>query len=1678
MVYDINTVTIVNTVFDKNKVTDNSNGNGGVIYSQGNVNIKSTKVYDSQASNGGAIYVTGGQLSITDTIFNNNVANYITSKGGAIYSESSLTIQNSQFNSNTAVDGAAIFTAGISQITNTNFTLNTATNGAGIYTNSYVNLTSCIFDSNTATTGSGIYNPSSTVDIKNTVFKGNNNLNEGTIYNGGILNIFSSTFSSNSATSGANIYNLNPTSKVNIDSSSFNSNTATNGGVIYNNGILIATNSTFTLNKVTISGGAIYNTENGNIQISLSNITNNVATDYRSSVGGAIYTEGIIAIDDSKFESNSAYIEGGAIYNTAQLYIKNTNFTLNKVSKNDGGAIYNYIGTITIEDSLFSANSAGEYGGAIYTEEVISNLVIKNTIFNSNSADEIGGAIYNKNAPTEISDSTFIENGADQGGALYIDKGNLQINNISFISNVATDGGAIYLKGANLEVTIEDSTFTNNRATGNGGAIASVGDNILIKNSTFAQNSAYQGGALYNKLTFKATLNAENCSFTKNSATYGGAIYNDHSTEAEIIISNSSLSYDNAKKDGQEILNYAILTLQDSNLKGTTTLIYNIEDLYLSNNNMDSGEVYDIYNEGTITSETTLIILNNDTYTYEIWDIVNIDAILLDDVGNVIAGNSISFVTDNTTLPSNYDAIGNYTNQYIYGTSGTYIISADVGGADNLNIQTATINVNKKIAYMNVTIPNINYGNPLTIDVEVLPEATGTIAILVNNKTYNLTVNNGKVDLEVFDLAVNSYTIDVTYSGDHNYSSEKQSILVHISQIQPILDFNVTGLNYGTPLVVDISLTRSTGEAINGTVTLSIAGKEYNVEIINGKGSQEIPYLSVGRYELNLTYNPTENYTGNSKGTNITVTAISPTITIEYGETKADHPLKGNITIEGVYGQTLSGVATVNINNKDYAIILNNGKGSFTTDNLPAGPYNLTVTLPGYGNYTTGVKTIGIDIGRESPTLIFEVSNIDFGTPLDVKINLTGVNGTKIDGNVSISIINQDTGKTDIVLDNVEIQNGYKEISFDNLAAGNHLILVSFAGNTNYIPTSSYKEIIISKGSPLLDIQFNEYTYGSPLIGTITLTGVNNAGINGTVLVTVDGIQREVAIINGTGTVSIDNLAARNHDIITEFLGDENYTAKYSNKTVQINKASPDITVSVTNVDYGTPFTVNIIMKGVNGVNLNGNISIIIKNKDTGDTIKELSTVEIVNGLYSIDISDDYDAGNYAILTSYDGNENYTASNKEGDFQIIKITPTLTVEFANTTVGNSIKGNITLLGFNNIGLNATVKVSLDGDIISVNVKNGFGDFTGKNLESNSYKALVTYEGSTNYNNITKYYDIDVNKNIPTFTVDVSGVDYGTPLNVSISLLGVNGIKLNGTGYIKIKKDGNTIENKSFEIKNGSLLISLDNLAAGSYSLEIKYDGDENYSSVVTDKSVNIGKIKPTLTFNATGFEFGGNLTGSIILKGYNNMGLTDSVTVTLTDNETNVIKSFTVNIQNGIGEYVFQNLDVGDYNLVVSFNENENYSSTSEINPIKINPVDPSLIVDVSAVDYGTPLNVVIYLNGINSIPISDNITIYLNDKSIGEYETINGKYEFKLTDLAAGEYVIKVEFKGNKNYTDDYKVNIFNIVPISSIIDISYGEIKANAPLNGSVLAYGINNSAINGKANITMMKSSQTNC
>lgn len=189
----------------------------------------------------------------------------------------------------------------------------------------------------------------------------------------------------------------------------------------------------------------------------------------------------------------------------------------------DGGGVYIAWGsTVTVNNDTFLYNNAASDGGGLFSNT--SNILVTNSSFLNNSAGVRAGALEGLNdfengiSHTSILNNDYFANntslvfgGAVVGEGAYQGANSLMnISNSTFVHNKAAEGGAVVID--TLTVNITKSTFTNNIATVDAGALATtnvVGTLVHAPNTyaTTISYSSFYGNVALNDPTAHANLN-------------------------------------------------------------------------------------------------------------------------------------------------------------------------------------------------------------------------------------------------------------------------------------------------------------------------------------------------------------------------------------------------------------------------------------------------------------------------------------------------------------------------------------------------------------------------------------------------------------------------------------------------------------------------------------------------------------------------------------------------------------------------------------------------------------------------------------------------------------------------------------------------------------------------------------------------------------------------------------------------------------------------------------------------------------------------------------------------------------------------------------------------------------------------------------------------------------------
>ena len=1611
------------------KLSDNAaDGYGGAVFNNGHL-VVGNSVFDSNdivnrgsASvdyGGAAIYNWyDGVLTVSGSNFTNNIKNYKNGDRlvGAVATIGDATISDSCFVNNAGRWGGAISASGYLiagddvntlTVSGSTFKENGGLYGAGIFVaGSDFTVSDCVFDKNTAfgkgnmtpnnNNGAAIVVTDTGKDITGAI-TGSNFTNNKAQYGGAIyicegnIKITDSEFVNNSADveGGAiDINTVNGNPEVSISDSKFINNSASYGGAIVNVKDLTVRNTEFVNN----TPDAIFNYVGfgGNLDLGIENFT-----DLQNAIGlvtgtltlnqnvvmtddeAANFVNGVIINKNIRIDGKGHTIDAknlGRIFEIdGGFAVTLTNVTLINGKADNGGAIYNF-GNLDLVHVNFVNNTA-KYGGAIMNYAY--GLVLDDSTFTNNTA-KIGGAIYNSADCFVVGNSTFANNTATSNGGVIFNYGiGFVVGNSTFVNNSAADGAGAILNGGRGFV-VGNSTFANNTATSKGGAIYNYGIGFVVGNSTFANNTAEDAGAVYNEGDNSVVGNS---TFVNNTATsIGGAIINN----GKLVVDNSAFEDNAANYYGGAIFNWDDLQVTNSAFDGNDILVRNIRAM----DNVDHGGAA-IYNWKNGKLDISKSNFTNNIKNYKngnllvgavatIGDATISDSYFVNNAGRW--GGALSVMGGESSSATNFIDI-----------DGTKFVnnSALYGGAmfvwgSNYSISNSVFDNNSAFGKGNMT-PNNNNGGALVVTQGNIP-ISGTI---INS---NFTNNKAQYGGAAW---INEGTVDISNS---NFINNTATVEAGAIGFEPAYT-KITATVYGTNFINNTA--GVDGGAIYSNGDLRISDSDFD----NNKAQKaDIIYSNINGL-LSINGNNYSNYTENkapiinlagietisSDGGVIITVLDNKTVNVCYGDVVTLHAI---ITVDGVLvaNQDLSFSV---YNGEDVVVCKANSllNGSYVATYKINDVINKTVSIV-YDGPEVHINTGILNVSKANPDLTVGALNITVGD-----LEIITVTGPK-----------DATGLITLTLNGIDyilpIYNGEAKFYFQDLAYGTYDVSASYSGDNHYVAAENSTVFKVDKVLANLNIHVEDITFGENGLVIITLPSDIDGSI---VTVNVNGKVYPVTVENGFAKLPLRELNAGDYTISAVFAGNDKYLPGVSNALLTVSKADPALNVLISDVGYDGVFNINVALTGVDAIGLNGNVIVTVNNKDY--------SVNIVNGKGTA-VGVKLAAGTYDFTAAWAGNDNYNAVGDSGKFSVAKVDSIIDVAVSDIKVGEDAVISVKLLS----DATGSVTVTVNGKDYTETVVNGVANVKVADIKAGTYDVAVKYSGDNNYNAAVATSSFTVSKVDSTMDVTVNDIVFGGDLIVDAVLPD------DATGEVVITVNG---VDYHVSIENGKATGTIGGLAAGDYTVTVKYVGDDKYTGVEVAENVNVAKAQPVLGVVIADVDYGNGFVIEATLTGVNSAPLSGNVIVTVAG------KEYTVKVTDGKGIATGDKLAAGTYAFAAAWAGDDNYNIVTENGDFKVNKIDSSVAVNVNNIKVGEELTITV------NVPsdATGDVTVSVDGK---EYKVAieNGKAVKTISGLKADDYTVTVKYAGDNNYNAAVAASSFTVSKVDSTMDVTVNDI------------------------------------
>ena len=402
-------------------------------------------------------------------------------------------------------------------------------------------------------------------------------------------------------------------------------------------------------------------------------------------------------------------------------------------------------------------------------------------------------------------------------------------------------------------------------------------------------------------------------------------------------------------------------------------------------------------------------------------------------------------------LPVSDLAGGNYTVNVYYGGDGVYLP----------NSTSSTFNVARVAPIITIEVEDIWVGETEVINVTV--NAPGTVNVTVYGITVTISLDNGVVTTDVLAAVKNAYSGNATwnlinlpvgtypafaiYPGNENYTCVNISDLFHVMDRPSTVVVTAEDIFVGQDAIIEVEVGP---EGATGNVTITVAGRDYTVNLTYGKAIITVSNLSAGEKEVHVVYNGDNIYRPSENSTTFNVDKIKPPIEVTPKDIFVgdDEPIV--VTLPG----DATGKVTITVDGRKYSAPVIGGKAIFEIPGLKAGKYTVDAIYSGDEKYlpTSGIKAF--KVSKVKPDITIDAPDITVGK----------------DGKVTVTVPDDATGIITIEIDgkrySAPVKDGKAIFIIPNLKVGKHDIKAFYSGDDKYISTNATGSI---KVNPLKD---------------------------------------------------------------------------------------------------------------------------------------------------------------------------------------------------------------------------------------------------------------------------------------------------------------------------------------------------------------------------------------------------------------------------------------------------------------------------------------------------------------------------------------------------------------------------------------------------------------------------------
>ncbi|KZX17419.1 Ig-like domain repeat protein [Methanobrevibacter filiformis] len=1050
--------------------------------------------------------------------------------------------------------------------------------------------------------------------------------------------------------------------------------------------------------------------------------------------------------------------------------------------------------------------------------------------------------------------------------------------------------------------------------------------------------------------------------------------------------------------------------------------------------------------------------LNISNYSEIVGKTINITVNLTTENNNPLKNKNVSITINGTRYNSSTNNNGIATFSIDLVSSGIFEIVASYDeheyNVPNVNSTlivhaTGNISINSPvIAIINDTITITttfkSYNNVLLYNK--------TIILIINNVSHSEKTNiDGVATFTYLTNKTGILQITAKYNGTDYITSDVNKTLT-VNKIATSMTLgNLTGI-YSNNVNLQSTLKQNGFNLSNVTVIFYVDGIEVGRSVTNGSGVAVFSWKvnQVGNLKLEAVFNGTDFYLSSSNASLMSVSkgstfVVVPNFSGVYGDNiELNATLKQN-------GFNLSNVTVIfYVDGIEVGRNVTNGSGVvvFSWKVNRVGNLKLEAVFGGTDFYLSSSNVSSMSVSKGSTFVVVPNFSSVYGDNIELSATLKHGVSPLMGGTVIFYVDGSEVGRS------VTNGSGVAVFSWKVNRVGSLKLDAVFNGTGFYLGSSNVSSMSVSRGSTFVVVPNFSGVYGGniELNATLKQNGFNLSNV--TVIFYVDGIEVGRSVTNGSGVAvfgwKVNRVGSLKLDAV--FGGTDFYLSSSNVSSMSVSKGSTFVVVPNFSGVYGGNIELNAILKhGVSPL-MGGTVIFYVDGIEVGRSVTNGSGVAVFGWKVNR-------VGSLKLDAVFGGTGFYLGSSNSSLMSVSKGSTFVVVPNFSGVYGGNIELNAILKHGVSPLMGGTVIFYVDGSEVGRSVTNGSGVavFSWKVNRVGNLKLDAVFGGTGFYLGSSNVSSMSVSKG-STFVVvpNFSGVYGGNiELNATLKQNGFNLGNVTVIFYVDGSEVGRSVTNGS-----GVAVFNWKVNRVGSLKLGAVFGGTGFYLGSSNASLMSVSKGSTFVVVPNFSGVYGGNIELNAILKhGVSPlMGGTVIFYVNGQDIGRNITNS------NGIAILNWKADQIGSLKLQAIFNEDNFYSSSSDINSVIVNKKTSSLSVSNFNAVYGDKINLYSILKQ-GAYPIIGEVVVFrVNNVEVGKNLTNNnGIATLTYKSNQTGNLKLQTIFNGNNLYIGSTSNNSIEIIKKQSLIIISNFKGNYNKNIKLKAILKDNSNSSIN---------------